>query len=847
MTEQPSYRLPRTVVPRLYRLEITPDVEQGTFKGTAAIEVEVLQPVTEFVMNAVNLTLTEVSLVDRGTTQTGQVAYRPEDEQVVVTWPGTVDPGLKTVSITYSGILANDLRGFYRTTVTRTDGRSEVILATQCEATDARRVFPGWDEPDFKARFVITLVVDPDQTALSNGREVESEITADGKRRVRFAETMPMSTYLVALVVGRLDVTAPEMVGAVPVRIAARPELMHLTAVAKTAAVGTLQFFEQYFGIPYPSDKLDHVAIPDFAAGAMENLGCVTYREEALLVDAGRSAPTEQMQVVSTIAHETAHMWFGDLVTMRWWNGIWLNEAFATFMQQLATDRLHPEWNVWTMFGHGRAHALSVDGLESTRPIEYPVGPPIEAWGMFDVLTYQKGGAVLRMLEQYLGPETFRQGITGYLNRHRYGNTETGDLWDALGEASGQPVRTTMDTWVFQAGYPLVRAEWADGAIRLTQRPFRYRGGGHGHWQVPVVMTVWQVDGTKETIRAHLTDESLTVPLPPDTDAVLVNQGAWGFYRVSYDPALWTAVLRHRDEMTALERLSLVDDAWALVQAGEVSLSHMLPLWRALPDEEDPDVWGTASRPLGFLDEWVLPDERVQVQALVRAVARPVLDALGWDPAESDDVQRRRLRATVIRLLGTVGEDPAVRDRARALLMAHWEGTFLVSPELLTPLAHVVASFGDEADWEAMYRRYREATTPQDEKRYLYALSGFTKPELIRRTLDLYHSSEVRTQDGAIALGQLLANRHARRVTWQSLEARWDELLEKYPKMIEHILSPIALVVDRDLAEEMRAWLKTHPVPQAARHIAQTLEFQEVNQRLAERLRGHLTEELGDR
>lgn len=844
MTEQPSYRLPRTVVPRLYRLEITPDVEQGTFKGTAAIEVEVLQPVTEFVMNAVNLTLTEVSLVDRGTTQTGQVAYRPEDEQVVVTWPGTVEPGLKTVTVTYSGILANDLRGFYRTTVTRTDGRSEVILATQCEATDARRVFPGWDEPDFKARFVITLVVDPDQTALSNGHEVESEMTADGKRRVRFAETMPMSTYLVALVVGPLDLTPPEWVGDVPIRIAARPELMGLTAVAKKAAVDTLRFFEEYFGIPYPSDKLDHVAIPDFAAGAMENLGCVTYREEALLVDEERSAPTEQMQVVSTIAHETAHMWFGDLVTMRWWNGIWLNEAFATFMQQLATDALHPEWNVWTMFGHGRAHALSVDGLESTRPIEFPVGPPIEAWAMFDVLTYQKGGAVLRMLEQYLSPEVFRQGITRYLERHRYGNTETSDLWDALGEESGEPVRRMMDTWVFQAGYPLVRAEWADGGLLLMQEPFRYLGTGEGRWEVPVVMTAWLADGSRETIKVQLTTEPVTVSLPPDTESVLVNQGAWGFYRVAYDPALWSALLARREDLTSLERLSLIDDAWALVQANTATLSHVVPLWRTLAQEEDPDVWGTASRQLGFLEEFVLPDERPMIQAFIRAIGQPLLDRLGWEPAPHDDVQRRRLRATLIRILGTVGADAAVRERARQLLTAHWQNQASISPELLTPLAHVVASFGGEAEWEAMYHRYRNASTPQEEKRYLYALAGFSDPDLLRRTLELYHSDEVRIQDGALALGQLMANRHARRMTWHSLEERWNELLDKYPKMIEHILSPVALVVEDDLAEQVRGWLKTHPVPQAERHIRQTLEFQSVNQALARRIRGHVAEWL---
>ncbi|MCY0865560.1 MAG: ERAP1-like C-terminal domain-containing protein, partial [Sulfobacillus sp.] len=235
---------------------------------------------------------------------------------------------------------------------------------------------------------------------------------------------------------------------------------------------------------------------------------------------------------------------------------------------------------------------------------------------------------------------------------------------------------------------------------------------------------------------------------------------------------------------------------------------------------------------------------RPMIQAFIRAIGQPLLDRLGWEPAPHDDVQRRRLRATLIRILGTVGADAAVRERARQLLTAHWQNQASISPELLTPLAHVVASFGGEAEWEAMYHRYRNASTPQEEKRYLYALAGFSDPDLLRRTLELYHSDEVRIQDGALALGQLMANRHARRMTWHSLEERWNELLDKYPKMIEHILSPVALVVEDDLAEQVRGWLKTHPVPQAERHIRQTLEFQSVNQALARRIRGHVGEWL---
>ena len=456
------------------------------------VTLNVEESLFEMTLNAVDLEISEVKLETAdGKVLADKVTYKPDLEQVVFAWPQVIAPGAAILSLRFAGALASDLRGFYLTKVNA--GKQPILIAaTQCEATDARRIFPCWDEPEFKARFGVSLVIDASLVALANGPELRSEPVGSDKRRVVFGDTMPMSTYLVALVVGPLEITKPVMADKVPIRIASRPGFSHLTDMAQEAAVGTLLFFSNYFGIPYAGDKLDHVAIPDFEAGAMENLGCVTYREELLLIDPDKASAQEKMHVVSVIAHETAHMWFGDLVTMRWWNGIWLNEAFATFMEHLATDALHPEWHIWTSFGHTRAQALAIDGLQATRPVEFPVGPPSEAWAMFDVLTYQKGNAILRMMEQYIGPEVFQKGIQHYLSKHRYGNTETNDLWDALEEVSGQPVRSVMDSWVFQGGYPLLEATLnKDGkTLELAQKPFRYQGHGEGEWQVPVVLSV---------------------------------------------------------------------------------------------------------------------------------------------------------------------------------------------------------------------------------------------------------------------------------------------------------------------------------------------------------------------
>ncbi|HEV2370101.1 MAG TPA: M1 family metallopeptidase, partial [Acidimicrobiales bacterium] len=392
MPDPVPYRLPRTVVPVRYDLTLTPDLVDARFAGEARIQVQVTETVTEVVLNAVELDLLSASLVNEaGDIVDGTVSYDEAEERATIALDAPAEAGRWELDVTFTGILNDKLHGFYRSTFRDADGAEQVIATTQFEATDARRAFPCWDEPDFKAAFAITLIVDRDLTAISNGAVVEDKDLGNGKRQVTFAETMPMSTYVVAFVVGPFELTDPSVVDEVPIRIASTRGKGHLADFAVEAAGHALHFLADYFSIPYPSDKLDHIAIPDFAFGAMENLGCVTYRETALLVDRALASRLELIRVAEVVSHETAHMWFGDLVTMKWWNGIWLNEAFATFMELLAVDAFRPEWDIWTSAGIGRAGALSTDGLLSTRAVEFPVGRPEEAEAMFDVLTYQKG------------------------------------------------------------------------------------------------------------------------------------------------------------------------------------------------------------------------------------------------------------------------------------------------------------------------------------------------------------------------------------------------------------------------------------------------------------------------
>src|SRR5215470_9538675 len=485
-----DHRLPATVVPKRYDLRLEPDLGAATFAGEVVITVEVETTVTEIVCNAAELAIQSAALARDGSVPIhGSISLDEVNERARFVFPAAIAPGEWKLTLRFTGTLNDRLHGFYRSTYKDAAGISHTIAATQFEATDARRGFPCWDEPAFKAVFGVTLVVPESLAAVSNCSVAREEALGDGRRAVHFADTIRMSTYLVAFVVGELEATDPVMVGHTPLRVWCVPAKKRLARFASDVGAFSLDFFERYYALPYPGDKLDLLAIPDFAAGAMENLGAVTFRETALLVDEAAASHVELQRVADVVAHELANMWFGDLVTMAWWNGIWLNEAFATFMELLAVDAWKPEWKRWVTFGVSRAAAMGVDGLENTRPIEFEVRAPRDCEAMFDLLTYEKGASVLRMLEQHLGADVFREGVRLYLQRHQLDNAETTDLWKALGDASRQPIPEVMDSWIFRPGYPLVTVEPDGQGFKLSQRRFTYLEGAEDEqWRVPVLL-----------------------------------------------------------------------------------------------------------------------------------------------------------------------------------------------------------------------------------------------------------------------------------------------------------------------------------------------------------------------
>jgi puromycin-sensitive aminopeptidase len=824
-----DYRLPKTVVPSAYRLRIEPDLGALTFAGTVEIDVEIGSATSEIVLNAIELDVGEghVALPD-GELRVAELSFDPERERMTMALDRELDAGPAVLVLRFAGILNDRLVGFYRSTFTDADGRERTIATSQLALTEARRVFPCFDEPACKATFSVTMVVPDGLPAYSNSPIDSETLLADGRREVTFKTTMTMSSYLVALVVGPLEATEVVDVDGVPLSVVCTPGKAHLARFALEIGAFSLRFFSDYFDIAYPGEKLDLVGVPDFAYGAMENVGCIIFRETLLLVDESSASRGELERVAAVVAHEVAHQWFGNLVTMEWWEGFWLNEAFATFLMYLCVDAFRPGWRTWDRFSEQRELGLAIDGLHTTRPIEFEVRSPAEATAMADAITYQKGGSVLRMLEQYLGPETYRDAIRTYLRTHAYANTVTADLWAALESGSGQPVGEIMDTWIHQGGHPVVSV--SGGAI--SQKPFMFSppdgpSAIGSHWLVPVLS---RPIGSTVLTRQLLGDAPQ--PLSIEGPAV-VNAGGTGVYRTSYGSSELAVIAGSLGSLTDLELTGLLGDTWALAQAGERSIGDLLTLASGLGTRIEPSAWRVMELALSFLSRVVDDQQRPVLAARACRLLAPAFAHLGWEEADGDDERAQQVRAVLIRSLGTVGQDEAVRaESVRRFEAGALDG------DLADAIVSVVASLDRPGDRDEMIRRYRDARDPQTEQRYQVGIVSIADADLAAQTFrelfDLF-----RTADAPYLLATLVSNRVGGRSAWEQLAATWDETLAKVPPLMQFTLGAgiPGFVGDPAFAERVADFHRTHPVETGQSRIDQAIERMLTGARFAARER----------
>lgn len=841
--ETENYRLPRTVVPEKYEITLEPDLVNFTFDGEETIHIIVSDTTDVVLLNALELEVLEASVSNaRNEEHKATISFDQDNERVKLKFPQKLSQGSWKLYIKFKGILNDKLHGFYRSTYKDANGQTKVIATTQLEATDARRAFPCWDEPDFKAVYKVTLIVDEHLTAISNAKiKKETRLADKNKKQVVFHDTMKMSTYLVAFIVGEFEATSIIEADGTPIRIWAPPGKLHLAKFAEGIAQHSLTFFNSYYGLKYPGDKLELIAIPDFAFGAMENLGAVTFRETALLVDEKTASHAELERVADVVAHEIAHMWFGDLATMKWWNGIWLNEAFATFMEMLAVDSWKPEWKRWESFSVSRGAAFATDGLRSTRPIEFPVRRPEEAQGMFDILTYEKGASVLRMLEQYLGAEVFRRGISLYLSKHKYSNTETNDLWDAIEESSKQPVRDMMDSWIFQEGHPLISVELdkTGKTLSFKQQRFVYASDDTNKvkdsiFHVPVMVKA-KVGKKMVSEKFLLTTETHEIKFDDKVEYVVVNEGGHGFYRVRYSNDLLQALNNRRNEaLSAIERFNLVSDTWAAVLAGLQPLSEYLEMIKLFEDEGDKNVWTTIVGTLNYLDR-VTPGSE-HLKEFAKTLCTPAFKKLGWESKEGENNLTRQLRGLLALTLGTLGDDRKVQAEAHELYAKYKADKTLVGSDVVPAVVTILAYTGGDERYAEFEKDFKNASSPQEEDRYMYSLASFQDKKLLEKTLEKTLSGEFRSQNAPFVVRTVLLNTSARDLAWKFVTQKWDEILKVFPEAsLPRMSEGITGLLTPELLKQTREFFKTHPVKQGKKMVEQSLEKQAVAVALLQR------------
>ncbi len=831
-----SFRLPRNVIPDHYDITLDLDLETFTFSGEVGIDIRVESATSAIVLNTAAIDIKEAFLnsEDERFALSG-ISYDEKNQRATLDLESAIGPGSYRLVIDYTGEINDQLKGLYRSSFKDSEGGEHTIATSQCQSTDARRIFPCWDEPDFKATFKTTMIVPQGVEAYSNAREVE-RLPRDGKVEFRFAETMKMSTYLLAFIAGPFEATEPIVSRGTPIRIIVPRGNLHLTEVALQNAVFCFEYLSDYYGIPYPGDKLDHIAIPDFAAGAMENVGLITYRDAYLVIDKDKASQAELQNSLDVIGHEVAHQWFGNLVTMAWWEGAWLNEAFASFMELKATDAMRPEWKRWLAFANLEVPwAMGTDQLASTRPIEFEVNAPEEVDQMFDSITYGKGSAVLHMIDEFIGVESFRRGVGNYLRRHAYANTVTGDLWEGLDSASDWPVSEVMNTWVYQRGFPQIEIRASDDGIRLSQRRYLVIPDETDTtiWKVPIQLG-GSSNGETFTSKVLLEDDEIVVPVD-GLDWVVGNGGGYGFYRTSYSDDLFARLLDHIGDLDDIERYTLVSDTLAFVRSGQAEASSFLDLISTFTDEQEHAIWSVIIAGLGTVEHHTLEEAvRPAFQDFVRSLLGPTLQRLGWEPRPEDSDLERKLRGDVIGGLGVLGQEPEVIARCRALVEDLIAGGS-PDPEVATAALTVFARFADHDGYQLLWETYRQARTPLDQVRYLRSVAGVPVEELAVSTMDKVVDGDIKTQDGFWVFARLLMGK-AGPAVWASAASRWDRVLEVMPGMTRtRVVEGISALSQPEVAADVKAFLSEHPIPEAARSVEQNLEKLETNVRLRRR------------
>ena len=821
-----SVRLAKHVTPLRYEITLKPDLEAHVFEGSEIISIQLDKPVKEITLHSKELEIISASLMlGKKQVSADAISYDEKAETATFHFEEKIPAGKIKLALAFTGVLNDTMRGFYRSRYV-VDGKERFMATTQFESTDARQAFPCFDEPAQKAVFDVHLIVPNDRTAISNTLPVATREHSAGYSIVSFEPTPKMSTYLLAFIVGDFEFIEAKTSRGVQVRVFTVPGRKEQGRFALECAVKTLDFYEEYFAIKYPLPVLDMIAIPDFASGAMENWGAVTYRDTILIDEESNSIPIRQW-VAIVVAHELAHQWFGNLVTMEWWTHLWLNEGFASYIEYMAVDKMFPEWNIWSQFLlQDHAPALRLDSLLTTHPIEVDVHHPDEIGEIFDEVSYSKGASVIRMLADYLGAKNFRDGLRHYLKKHSYKNTETIHLWESFEHVSKKPVRKMMDAWTRTPGYPLVTVDSDGKKMTLSQSRFfisplsEKKYSGTQSWLVPVTM---QSENGTESI---LLDKK-TMKVPAQEGWLKLNAGESGVFRVAYAPEMLGRLCEQvgNGTLSPLDRFGVIRDLFALAEAGKHSCTVPLDMLSFYAGETEYVVWGEMLGGLGKIAHvFACAPFEAALKKYALSILGPKAFAIGWEKASGEQNDTGLLRTSLLYAAGRYG-DAAVVKEAKHRFASRDEVS--IPADLRTVVYLLTAENGGDKEHDAFVAMYTGAKITEERSRAGRALGAFKSAKLLKKTLAFALSKDVRAQDAPTMISWVVSNPHGTELAWEFMQKNWDELHRRYSSgghMLPRLIAPLAAFTDKARAKEIVSFFKKHPAPGAARTITQVEE-----------------------
>lgn len=771
-------RLFQQFQPARYGLALDLNQDDMTFNGTVMVQGKKTgRPSQRLTFHQKDLNITAATIIKHDkkgdkVIEVTRINKQKSFDEVRLHTDEMLYPGEYSVNIIFGGKITRPMNGIYPCFFEH-DGQQKQLIATQFESHHAREAFPCIDEPEAKASFDLTLITPGKQIVLAN-TPIMAQTAQNGKQVTTFETTPRMSTYLLAFACGEFTHLEATTKHGVLVRTYATPDNTKHTQFALDVAVKCLEFYNEYFDIQYPLQKCDFIALPDFASGAMENWGLITFREQALIVDPKNTSLSLKQYVANVVAHELTHQWFGNLVTMQWWTDLWLNESFASWMSYLAVDELFPDWKVWTQFiVDEQSLALKLDALENTHPIQVVINHPDEIRTIFDAISYEKGASVLNMLHNYLGKDDFRDGLRLYLKKHAYGNTKATDLWAAWEQASGKPVGDFMSQWIGKSGYPIVTANISDETLTTAQERFYLNPAAKKEqqtWPVPLLANVLAPEEILEK-------SSAVAAITRGGQPILLNKDRMGFFRVAYNPEhveVLAASVRS-GALSELDRLGLLADAFEAAKAGYSSSVDALKLLEAYGNEDSSVVWDVMATGLGSM-RGVMDDEnlRAAMKPFVRTLVGKQLARLGWEELASDTHFDLLLRPVILGL-ASFGEEPSVVAEAKKRFAA-MKLPEDVHPDIRGVVYGTVSRLGGEAEFEKLLAMHNSSTNSEERVTLSASLTNFEQPDLIEKSLAQIKQENVRLQDAAYWVAYSFANRYARDKTWDWMTANWDWL-----------------------------------------------------------------------